>query len=178
METLGVILVAALYGVAMKVADLTNEHGLRLFQGDAMLAGCLWAIAGMLLLVTTTEATLSALVAMNVAFIVRGRLDYRNHQLAATAIIALGIVSHRVLDGPFLSFLAIFVIFGCLKDYVDDTLRMKGWLAEISELMLYYPIPAFIYSFVTGDWLLFEVFATYTIAYDAVKAVAKHCGYP
>ncbi len=44
-----VLIFASLYGVTMKVADLLNEHGLKLFRGSAILFGILWGFFGALL---------------------------------------------------------------------------------------------------------------------------------
>lgn len=177
MEMLGVLIVATLCGVIMKIADLLNEHGLRWFRHDAILFGFLWGAFGNVLVFTTTPVVVSALTAMNVAFIGRGRLDYPNHQIAATGIIFAAIISNSILPELFAVFFIVFVTFGWIKDYVDDELHLEGWFAKLNELMLYYPIPTLVYSHATGEWILFEIFGTYTLAYNIVKAAANRYGY-
>jgi hypothetical protein len=43
--------------------------------------------------------------------------------------------------------------------------------------MLYPPIPTFLYCLIYGNWKVFLAFFTYTLAYDATKAVYKKRGY-
>lgn len=181
------ILLATLFGASMKVADLCDEHGLRLFKHDTFVFGLLWGLFGSLL--TYQDAAIAtAILAMHVAFIVRNRLDCQSHRNAGTIIIATGVVMGSARPIAFIIFLVIFAMFGAMKDdlkpnklgmYMWDTndpyLRGLYWL---TEPMLYYPIPTFVYCLIDGDWLLFGVFTVYTVAYDITKAVAKRCGYP
>ncbi len=176
MEAILLVMLTALYGGSMKVADLLDEHGLRLFRGDAVFFGVLWGASGVWL-VLASPSLCSTILAMNVAFIVRNRLDYWNHQIAATMIIATAVGFGSIDRTIFLGFLAVFVVFGGLKDYVDDVLHAGGFLARINEMMWYYLIPTFIYSWVTGDASVFAVFALYWFTYNTVKLAAEVCGY-
>ena len=151
----------------MKIADLLDEHGLKLFKNADLVFGIAWGAFGSLL-VLDGGIVATVVMAMNVAFIVRNRLDYRNHRVAATMVIASGIVSQSIPAAPFEVFLAVFVLFGRSKD-----LKMQGFAAHLTELMLYYPIPTLTYCLIYGHWELFWVFTVYTIAYDMTKAIAK-----
>ncbi len=167
---LTIIFIAALYGATMKLADLCDEHGLRLFRGDAILFGILWGVSGSLL-VLYDEHIANIMLAMNLAFIVRGRLDYRNHQIAASFIIITFLFSSPLHHFLFGVFYVTFVIFGSIKDYMGDVVKKKGLVATFFESMPYYPIPALLYSLLTGNWIIFIAFFTYTISYNAVKYV-------
>jgi hypothetical protein len=163
-------------GVTMKVADLLNEHGLKWFKGSSTLFGVLWGGFGALLVLLDAEVATIA-VAMTVAFIPRGRLDYFNHQLAGAIIIVTFILTRSAEPVLFIIFLAAFLLFGGLKDFVDDVLRRQGILKRLTEWMLYYPVPTFIFGLVTHHWLPFWIFLIYTLAYNSTKAVAKRRGY-
>jgi hypothetical protein len=176
METLGITLIAALYGITMKVADLLNEHGLRLFRFDAIMFGLFWGGCGVALVLCAGDVVASALVAMNVAFIARERLDFKNHQIAATMIICAGILTSQVIPVQFATFFLVFLIFGGIKDYSHAQKLNGAW--RLNDLMLYYPIPALVYGMATGEWLLFFVLLAYTVAYDVTKEIAKRHGYP
>lgn len=171
------VLLAAIYGITMKVADLLDEHGLKLFKGSDILFGIMWGTSGAAIILFTDPVIASCILAMNVAFICRNRLDYLNHQIAATIIIAVGLVTHIATPGIFLVFLALFLVFGGLKDYADDILHSRTWFGQVAELMLYYPLPTFLYCILYGNWMLFGVFTTYTIAYNATKLIARRYGY-
>jgi len=172
-----ILICAALFGITMKIADLLNEHGLKLFKGSAILFGILWGLFGALLaLSNNTIAVL--MLAMNIAFIIRNRLDYLNHQIAASIII-IGFLFTSVFDPIlFIAFFIIFLAFGSLKDFVDDKLKKKnGALFKLNESMLYYPIPTFLYSLFYGNWIVFGAFTAFTISYDLTKYFAAKKGY-
>ncbi len=172
-----IVLSAFLYGATMKIADLLNEHGLRLFKGSNILFGVLWGVFGALLIVDTNPLVGSVVVAMNIAFIIRNRLDYLNHQIAASIIIIIGIAFQQIVVVPFLAFFFIFLIFGSMKDYANDVFHLKSFWAILNESMLYYPIPTFIYALLFGNWLLFTIFTIYMLSYNIIKIIAYKKGY-
>jgi len=176
--TLFIILYAILYGITMKIADLFDEHGLKQwFKGNKILFGILWGILGALL-VLSHNAIANIILAMNIAFIIRNRLDYLNHQIAASIIIISFLFFATFSSWLFLIFFFIFLIFGSLKDYVDDVLKKKkGTLVFLNEIMIYYPIPALIYCILYGNWIVFWVFLLYTISYNIIKYIAAKKGY-
>ncbi|MFH1661803.1 MAG: hypothetical protein ABIA02_01785 [Candidatus Falkowbacteria bacterium] len=172
-----IILYSILFAITMKLADLMDEHKLKWFKGDAILFGFLWGAFGALL-VLSNNTIANIMLAMNLAFIIRNRLDYINHQIAASIIIISFLFSSIFNPTLFLVFYAIFLIFGSSKDYIDDILKKKkGALIFLNEAMLYYPIPALIYCLLYGNWIVFWAFLVYTIAYDITKFIYKKKGY-
>jgi predicted CDP-diglyceride synthetase/phosphatidate cytidylyltransferase len=160
----------------MKVADLFNEHGLKWFKGSNILFGFLWGIFGSLLILGDNIVA-NIILAMNIAFIIRNRLDYLNHQLATSIIIISFLFTAEFNPIIFSIFFSIFLIFGALKDHFDDTLtnkrhRKRDTLYYIIELMPYYTIPTFIYSLIANNWIVFYVFLLYTVAYNLTKYFA------
>ena len=170
------LLFAVAYGITMKVADLLDEHGLRWFKGSAIIFGILWGIFGALL-VLGDNTVANIILAMNVAFIVRNRLDFLNHKIAASIIIIVFLFTTPFSSVIFAIFYILFLFFGSLKDYMDDTVKKKGKLWLLTEIMLYYPVSTFIYCLLYGSWLIFWVFLLYTIAYDLTKYVGYKYGY-
>jgi hypothetical protein len=161
----------------MKIADLLNEHGLKWFRGSAIIFGLLWGIFGTLL-VLGDNTIANIVLAMNLAFIIRGRLDYLNHQIAASIIVITFLFGAAFNPALFLAFYAIFLIFGSLRDYVGDKLKVKtGILAIYDQIAWYYPIPTLIYCLLYGNWIVFWVFLISAIAYDATKFIYKKRGY-
>jgi len=176
MEILSIILLAICYGITMKIADLLNEHGLKWFKGSALIFGILWGLFGAALVLTDTAVAI-VILAMNLAFLVRNRLDYFNHQVAATIIIVSYLLTQTFMPMLFGIFFAIFAIFGSLKDYVDDKLRKKGPIMWITESGWYYPIPGLIYSIMTNNWSVFVMTFFYVLSYNIVKYMATKKGY-
>lgn len=159
---------AALFGVTMKLADLFDEHGLKWFKGDAIIFGLLWGIFGSLLVLSRIDIA-NVVLAMILAFLVRKRLDYLNHTIAATMIIVVFLWQSSFDLNLFLLFFVIFALFGGLRDYLGDVRKKKDWIFYINEPASYYVIPTAIYGVFTGNWIIFIVFTVYLIFYDLVK---------
>ena len=174
-----ILLYAILYGITMKVADLFNEHGLKpWFKGANLLFGVLWGLFGALLILGDIIIA-NIILAMNIAFIIRRRIDYLNHAVAISIIIITFLFWGSIDITLFLIFFFIFLAFGGLKDYVDDVLKKKeGLFYNLNEAMLYYPIPTFIYCLIYGNLIVFYVFLIYTVAYDVTKLIGAKAGYP
>lgn len=172
------LICAASYGTTMKFADLLNEHKLKWFKGSALLFGILWGLFGALLIMSH-NAVANIILAMNIAFIIRNRLDYLNHQAAATIIIISFLFFAKFEPIIFIAFWLIFLICGAIKDYTGDVLKIKNGLFRFlfEYAMIYYPLPTFIYSLLFNDWAVFYVFTTYIIAYGAVKYFGARRGY-
>ena len=172
-----ILLYAILYGVTMKIADLLNEHGLKLFKFSDVLFGIMCGLFGALL-VLSNPIVANIILAMCIAFLIRRRIDYLNHAIAITIIFVTFLFYSSISIPLFLVFYFIFLVFGGLKDYIDDILKKrKGLLFYLSEAMLYYPIPTFIYCSIYGNWIVFYVFLLYTISYDLTKYYGIKCGY-
>lgn len=168
-----IILYAILYGVTMKIADLFDEHGLKeWFKGSRILFGFLWGIFGALLIISNVYVA-NVLLAMILAFIVRMRIDYLNHAIATLIIIISFLFYGSFEPLIFFIFLATFIIFGSIKDYLDDKLKSKGILQKISESGWYYVIPTLIYALFTSQWIVFYIFTIYIISYDVVKYIGE-----
>lgn len=172
-----IIIFAVLYGVFMKIADLLNEHGLKWFKGSAVLFGFLFGIFGALL-VLGNNLIGNIMLAMVICMILRNRLDYLNHRIAASIIIIVFLFSSVLTPILFISFYATFLIFGALRDYIGEKIKKKSKLQTIYDsVMWYYPVPTLIYCLIYGNWIVFWAFLTFTIAYDLTKYVAKRKGY-
>jgi len=172
-----ILFYAVLYGVAMKIGDLLDEHGLRWFRGSSLLFGAAYGLLGAAL-IFSDAAIANIILAMSVAFLIRRRIDYLNHALAETIIIMTFLFHGSLNPALFLVFYFIFFAFGGLKDYVDDVMKKRsGLLANLNEAMLYYPVPTFLYCLVFGNWIVFYVFLLYTISYDITKYIGVKRGY-
>jgi len=163
-----IIICAALFGATMKLADLFNEHGLKWFKGDAIIFGLLWGLFGSLLVFSRVDIA-NVVLAMILAFLIRKRLDYRNHVIATTMIIIVFFWKSSFDLDLFILFFAIFAIFGGLRDYLGDVRKKKDWLYKMNEPAWYYIIPTAIYGIFTGNWMVFIVFTIYIIFYDLIK---------
>lgn len=174
---LPILFCAALYGITMKIADLLDEHGLKSFKAGVLLFGVLWGLFGALLVLSNVIIA-NIILAMNIAFLIRRRIDYLNHAIAVSIIIIAFLIYGSIDITIFLVFYFIFLIFGGLKDYVGDVLKKrKGLLVLLNESMLYYPIPTLIYSLIYGNWVVFCAFLVYTVCYDLTKYYAIRHGY-
>lgn len=162
------LLYAALFGTTMKIADLCNEHEMRLFKGDAVLFGVLWGVFGSFLILSQVDIA-NVILAMVLAFLVRTRIDYRNHAIAAAMIIITFVWQSSFNSTLFLIFFITFVVFGSLRDYTGEIRKKKDWIYKYNEHPWYYIIPTAIFGVFTGNWAIFVVFTVYIVFYDLVK---------
>ncbi len=172
-----ILIYAALYGITMKVADLMNEHGLKWFKYSNLLFGTACGFFGALL-VFSNMIIANLILAMSIAFLTRRRIDCLNHAIALSIIIIAFVFYSQINIIFFIIFYFIFLIFGGLKDYYDDVLKKKtGVFFSLSQLMLYYPIPTFIYCLFYGNWILFYTALVFMVCYDLTKYYAAKNGY-
>jgi hypothetical protein len=160
----------------MKLADLLDEHGLRLFKGDALIFGVLWGLFGSLLVAINIPLA-NIILAMNLAFILRGSIDYLNHRIA-TVIIIISFLFASTLDLKiFLISLVLFTLAGILEDRSRIIAKKDKTLGMIFDAMLYYPLLGAWYALTYKDWTVFYALALFTITYGITKYAAKKNGY-
>ena len=171
-----ILLVAILYGSTMKVADLLDEHGLKWFRFAPLLFGILWGVFGGLLIIMGTKEFANAILAMNIAFIFRMRIDYKNHAVAVTIILITFLAFGEVDLFVFFLFFLIFIFFGSVKDHLGENPDRTNWLYLISEFGWYYVLPPFIYALWSGHWNVFTGLLAYILSYNAVRYAASKGG--
>lgn len=168
-DTFSLVILSALFGFTIKIADLLNEHGLRWFYGDALAFGALWGISGSLLVLSDVGVA-NVVLAMVLAFIIEMRIDYFNHALGTVLIIIAFIAASAFDAKTFFVFFASFVFFGVLRAYIGDVRKKKDLLFKLSEpgWAHYYIVP-FLWGIYSGTWLIFLAFATYRTCYNIAK---------
>ncbi len=168
------IVVTVLFGFTMKLADLVNEHGLRLFVFDSYIFGAMWGVFGSLLILSDLGsaggAVANAVLAMILAFIIQLRIDYLNHAIGTVMVIITFLGTSALIPNIFFVFFTSFVFFGVIRAYLGDIRAKKDIWYRLSEpgWAHYYIVP-FIWSAVTGIWLVFIVFAIYRSCYNIAK---------
>lgn len=114
-------LFAALWGASEKAADLHNEHNVRWFRGARTLFGVLWGGALGLLLTHRDPLVAELGLAMLLSYLLRGKIDYFNHRLAATiSLFALSFRQWNLGYTWLLIFLFAFSLFGAMHDALDN----------------------------------------------------------
>ena len=104
-----------------------------------------------------------------IAFLLRMRLDYRNHVISSAMIFIAFLWKSNFDIILFSIFFVIFVVFGALRDYLGDIRKKKDWWYKLNEPAWYYVIPPAIYGIFTSNWVIFIVFTVYIIFYDLSK---------
>jgi hypothetical protein len=165
------LLAAVLYGSTMKIADLLDEHGLKWFRFAPLLFGILWGMFGGLLIVMGTTEFANAILAMNIAFIFRMRIDYKNHAVAVTIILITFLVFGELDLFVFFLFFLTFILFGSIKDHLGEKPDSSNWAYRVSEFGWYYILPPFIYALWSGHWSVFTGLTAYILAYNATRYV-------
>ena len=152
----------------MKIADLLDEHGLKLFKGSTILFGVLWGLFASLTLFVD-QVVANAMLADILGFVVRMRIDYRNHAIATVMVVLTFIMYSQFMPAVFFGFFTLFVLFGLVRDHLDDKLKRTDVVQKFFEYCLYYPLGTLIYALYSGFWSAFLVITTYILAYDVVR---------
>lgn len=168
--------VSMLYAVTMKISDLLDEHGLKLFKGASYFFSFLCALMGCVLIIFDTIIA-NIVLAMVIGFVIRKRIDYNNHILAFVIITSCFFVCSRMDIIIYFPFLISILLLGFLKDTKYKTNKSK-LINIVNKIYLYVPIiyalPSLFYSIATGNWLVFFVFFTYDLSYNITRLVSNH----
>ena len=81
-----ILLYSILFGIFMKIADFHNEHRLKLFKGGAIFFGVFFGIFGSLIILSNNVLA-NAILALIIASLARGLIDYPNHGIAGTIML-------------------------------------------------------------------------------------------
>lgn len=170
-----IMLYAILLGITMKIADLLDEHGLKLFKGADILYGVLWGVFGSLLILSNNYLAIF-MVVMLINFTLRYRLDYLNHGIAASImwLVFLWNLPYFKMDWfLFLGNLVLFVICGLLNDAADKNI-FRGNFAKIFELNLhYFYIPLIFVLIDLKFWPILAASSFYIISYETTKIIGE-----
>ncbi len=162
-----VVLVSAFLGATMKIADLLDEHNYRWFKYSDLLFGLLWGISGAYL-ITINQILATIWISVLFCFIVRYRLDYLNHGIAAGIwFIAMLYINYSLWDNliPFIYFASLFTITGLIHDYFQyKNQNIRGIMKFFFiDFKLYWYIIALGYSLYS--WNIYPVLTIWTFEY-------------
>ena len=164
-----------IYAVTMKVSDLLDEHGLKLFKGSQYVFSIICALFGCLLIIADAVIA-NVIFAMIIGFVIRKRIDYANHILAFLILSSCFLSCSTFLSQIYYPFLAIILILGFIKDTKYRQSNSKI-LKLINKMYLYIPIiyalPALIYSMFSAKWDVFFVFFTYDFSYNIARLIGE-----
>lgn len=168
------LIYAILFGSTMKIADLLDEHDLKLFKGSALLFGALWGIFGSLLILGNNLLA-NFFLAILIHWILRYRIDYLNHGIAASIMLVAFLYNLPNFAVDWLLFSIIFityVIHGLINDAVDRK-EIRGILAKYIDYnshTMWVPIILIIINPTYWIILLFSIF------HVAPYMITKHYG--
>ncbi|MBU2564466.1 hypothetical protein KKA23_02715 [Patescibacteria group bacterium] len=160
-----IIIYSILFAITMKIGDLFNEHGMKpWFPGSALFFGFFYGIIG-LLLVFSDNILANVILAMIIGYVLRHRIDYLNHGIAASIII-IGFLYRSVFDiNIFIPFFLAFAIFGLTEDFISEKLKKK---IKIPKRLPFYTLTGIVFGIIAGNWIillslfLFEFFYVIT----------------
>ena len=161
--------------VTMKISDMLNEHGLKLFQHADIVFGILWGICGAGL-VRIDTALANAMLAMMIGYVVRQRLDFKNHIIAFIIVTVSFILWGTILKVALLSFIAAFTCLGLVKDlkYFSCSDRLSLWLKKVYlYIPLIYALPGLGYSIQSNNWIVFTALFLFDFTYNLVRIISR-----
>ena len=126
-----IILISVLWGVTEKIADLTDEHGLKLFKGANITFGVLWGFFLALLAINQNVVVSSLAIAMLMSYILRYRIDYLNHGIAAIIVLFAFFAKGAIIDwGALLFFFTVFGLGGLVHGSLTEKPGIKKFLGK------------------------------------------------
>ena len=167
---------AMLYAVTMKISDMLDEHGLRLFKGASYFFSLICAIFGCLLIVSNTVIA-NVVFAMIIGFVIRKRIDYNNHILAFIIISSCFLIRSSIIIEIYFPFLCAITLLGFLKDtkYKSNKSQL---IVAINKVFLYVPIiyvlPSLFYSIISNEWCIFFTFFIYDFSYNVTRLIGEY----
>lgn len=173
------LIYAVLFGITLKIADLLDEHGLKLFRGSALLFGILWGTFGALSILGNSLLA-NFFLALLIHWILRYRIDYLNHGIGASIILLLFLYNLPNFTVDWLLFLVIFITYslhGLLNDMADRG-EIRGIFAKyFRSNSHYFTIPAILAIINPAYWIVLAASALHVISYEATKYIAEKRGY-
>lgn len=155
-------------GVATKFADLLDEHGLFLFNGAALLSGILWGSLFALLFLNNLFA--SFYLALLLHWLIRNRLDYLNHQVAASIVIISSLIILPQLNWLLFSICLFALLFSGLS--TDYGLMRKTYFSKYN-LFVFFAISLLALIKNPIYWFVFLSFLVNSIGYQLMKLFEK-----
>jgi hypothetical protein len=143
-ELLVVAVLSFLFGSVSKLADLTNEHGLRWVRGASPALGLVWGgLGGALVLVDPYVG--AVVVATTLYWYLRVKLEYFNHAAAGVIILVVSLLAARAGDLPLgetFAVLAWITASGYVNTVLKQRLSHRPLLQRFLRLRLrYYVAP-------------------------------------
>lgn len=162
------VIESVLFGFTMKVADLLDEHGLKWFKDSPLLFGILWGGFGSLLMFVGENLAIF-LFALVVHWVLRYRIDYLNHGIAASGMLIIFIYLYPSLSFNWLFFLVVFVSFsvhGLFNDLVDRG-KMNGLIAKYFQSNIHWIWIPLIFALYESRYVdVFIVSSLFIITYE------------
>jgi len=165
------IILSILFAVSMKLADLLNEHGLKLFKCSNIIFGIFWGLFGSLLILSDNFLA-NLWIAALIGWIFRGKEDYLNHGIASGFILTtfvLNIKNFQLDLNLFLTFFISMVLFGLIHDWLSENKKVSKTTSEYFHTICYYTILPIVYSSITKDWIILISFLSFIISYEIVR---------
>ena len=166
---------SVLFGLTMKVADLLNEHGLKLFKGSTLLFGILWGSFGATMILGNNILA-NFFLALLIHWILRYRIDYLNHSVAASIMLIVFLYNLPNFAIDWLLFLVVFVIYsihGLLNDAADRREIGGIWAKYFESNSHYFTIPIILTFINPAYWIVLATSVLHIVSYETTKWFGK-----
>lgn len=159
-----------LFGFFTKLADLLDEHGLKLFKGANLLAGIMWGVFGTLVILFSSLLA-SFYLAILINWIIRGKIDYLNHRIATAIILVSVFFAGMLTNIDQLLFIVTILLFSGVGLLIDYKIIRRNFLTN-NNFFIFISLAIMTYLN-TIYWVVLISYALNSIAYQAVKSWGK-----
>lgn len=174
LSTASIVFLSLLFGMALKIADLLDEHGLKWFKGAATLFGILWGCLGSIFILSSNEVVGNFYLAMLTHWILRYRIDYLNHGIAASLMLLTLLYRMPNFTIDWLLFTVIYIGFsahGLLNDAVDRGKTHGFWKNYFRSNSHLITIPIALTAINTDYWVVLLVSCLHLLSYEVTTKI-------
>lgn len=166
-----ILVYSVLFGATLKIADLLNEHGLRLFKGNNLLFGFICGIFGAAIIISNNLLA-NFFLALLIHWVLRYRIDHLNHGITGTIMFLAIVYILPVFAIDWLLFLSILVIYGFHGLFNDaaDRKEIRGiWAKYFESNSHYFTIPIILTVINPVYWIVFATSVLHIVSYETTK---------
>lgn len=168
------ILSSIFFGIFAKIADLLDEHQMRLFRGAPILFGVLSGLFGFLIILSHQSTASNFYLALLIHWILRYRIDHLNHGIAASMMFISLVIQVNTYHIDWILFLVIFLGYsfhGLLNDAADQG-KINGICAQYFQSNTHYvTIPLLLTIINAQYWIVLTMSLLHVLFYEATKKV-------
>ena len=178
-EILFIMVISSFLGIFMKISDLLDEHGYKWFRYADIITGIIWGILCSIL-IAYNEILAILWLSVILGFLIRGRIDYRNHSIAVAICFLTALFMRPNFFANLFNFFYLFLLLsitGMVHDYIEYKNRKVNMYIKrfFYDYHLHWYTIITIYLILTKDIITFVSLVTFSYFYGLIASGKLEC---